>query len=438
MATHESNSTVGSGSKTSSQGCDTPIDADSLSGSEICSTVSVTGDVWRFEKENGRTYHGYRAGVYYYPNDSSEAERLEYQSCVIDFALHGALHLAPLSDPITILDIGTGTGAWAIQMGDLYPNATIEATDLSPIQPTNVPDNVQFIIDDAAEEDWAVPENHYDYIHTRVMMGCFEDFREIIRRGFKYTKPGGWMESLECMHPPYCDDGTMPDDWPFKEWTKTMDEAAMNAGRPLRIATRLKKWYTEVGFEDVHERVIKIPINRWPRDPHLKQLGTYWAENLLAGLQGFTLALFSRIYLVKVRKSITDPNVHAYTKVYTVWGRKPDPSKPSTNSANKSNDLGLKTNGDVSQPTHIDQSAVSVPASVLPEDVDTPMPFAPATISDSYVCSEALAVPLPASPTMALSWETSTGPEDIPLPVSPTSFCRQHIGNRHIQNSHSI
>jgi hypothetical protein len=33
---------------------------------------------------------------------------------------------------------------------------------------------------------------------------------------------------------------------------------------------------------------------------------------------------FGQIYLVKVRKSITDHNVHAYTKVYTVWGRKPD------------------------------------------------------------------------------------------------------------------
>jgi hypothetical protein len=195
------------------------------------------------------------------------------------------------------LDIGTGTGDWAIEMGDAYPNATIEGTDLSPIQPTDVPANVQFVIDDAEQEDWAVPENHYDYIHTRFMMGCFADFREIIKQGFKHTKPGGWMESQDLMHPPFCDDGTMPDDWPFKDWSDTMDDASEKANRRLTIAHKLKRWYIEAGFVDVHEKIIKMPINSWPRNKHLKTLGKFWAENLLAGLQGFSLALFSREFM---------------------------------------------------------------------------------------------------------------------------------------------
>ncbi|KAH8777976.1 S-adenosyl-L-methionine-dependent methyltransferase [Hyaloscypha finlandica] len=306
----------------------------SYKGSDACSSLSVTSNVWRFDKENGRTYHGYRPGVYYYPNDPTEAERLEYQHCVIDFALDSRLHYAPLFAPRYVLDIGTGTGDWAIEMGDSYPNATIEGTDLSPIQPTDVPANVQFVIDDAEQEDWAVPENHYDYIHTRFMMGCFADFREIIKQGFKHTKPGGWMESQDLMHPPFCDDGTMPDDWPFKDWSDTMDDASEKANRRLTIAHKLKRWYIEAGFVDVHEKIIKMPINSWPRNKHLKTLGKFWAENLLAGLQGFSLALFSRefmwskteieVYLVNVRKSITDHRVHAYHKYYIVYGRKPE------------------------------------------------------------------------------------------------------------------
>jgi metalloendopeptidase OMA1, mitochondrial len=70
----------------------------------------------------------------------------------------------------------------------------ITGTDLSPIQPELVPDNVQFIIDDANEEDWLVGHNYYDYIHTRLMIGAFTDFRDIINRSYNYTKPGGWME----------------------------------------------------------------------------------------------------------------------------------------------------------------------------------------------------------------------------------------------------
>jgi metalloendopeptidase OMA1, mitochondrial len=104
------------------------------------------------------------------------------------------------------------------------------------------------------------------------------------------------MESQDLMHPPFCDDGTMPEDWPFKEWSETMEGASNNANRPLRIANKLKAWYIDAGFVDVQQKVIRLPINSWPRDQLLKALGTYWAENLLAGLQGFSLALFSRVF----------------------------------------------------------------------------------------------------------------------------------------------
>lgn len=102
----------------------------------------------------------------------------------------------------------------------------LQGTDLSPIQPTDVYDNVHFFIDDASEEDWAVEPASYDYIHTRVLLGSFGDFRDIIRKSFYYTKPGGYMESQEIFPTPFCDDGTMPDDWPFLEWSKYFDQAA--------------------------------------------------------------------------------------------------------------------------------------------------------------------------------------------------------------------
>ncbi len=47
----------------------------------------------------------------------------------------GNLYLAPIVDPKTVLDIGTGTGIWAIEMADQYPDATVIGTDLSPVQP---------------------------------------------------------------------------------------------------------------------------------------------------------------------------------------------------------------------------------------------------------------------------------------------------------------
>lgn len=47
------------------------------------------------------------------------------------------LFLAPIGEePGKILDVGTGTGIWAIEMGDDYPSAEILGTDLSPTQPS--------------------------------------------------------------------------------------------------------------------------------------------------------------------------------------------------------------------------------------------------------------------------------------------------------------
>lgn len=140
-----------------------------------------------------------------------------------------------------------------------------------------------------------MPPEHFDYIHTRVLLGCFEDFRDVIRKSFHYLKPGGYMESQEIMSTPYCDDGTMPADWPFVEWSKQLDDAVMAADRPLRIANKLKRWYTQAGFVDVQEKIFKLPLNPWPRDPHLKYIGKMNQDNLLAALGALSMAPFSRM-----------------------------------------------------------------------------------------------------------------------------------------------
>jgi methylase of polypeptide subunit release factors len=49
--------------------------------------------------------------------------------------LKGRLHITPLENPQRILDIGTGTGIWALDMADQYPEAEVIGVDLSPIQP---------------------------------------------------------------------------------------------------------------------------------------------------------------------------------------------------------------------------------------------------------------------------------------------------------------
>lgn len=65
----------------------------------------------------------------------AELERIDIKHHVIMLLMGGNLHLAPIVDPKTILDIGTGTGIWAMEMADRFPEATVIGTDLSPVQP---------------------------------------------------------------------------------------------------------------------------------------------------------------------------------------------------------------------------------------------------------------------------------------------------------------
>lgn len=118
----------------------------------------------------------------------------------------------------------------------------------------------------------------------------------------------------------------MPADYELLEWTKTQDMAAMRLGMPLRIANKLKTWFEQAGFVDVHEEIFRIPINSWPRDARLKLLGKFQNWNMSAGVHAWTVEYFVRalgwteteveVYLAHLRNSISDRSVHAYYKVY--------------------------------------------------------------------------------------------------------------------------
>lgn len=267
-------------------------------------------------------------------------------------------YLAPLKRPKRMLDIGCGTGIWCMEMGTsaaqhprnwqalttdservptdsgrscgpelgLFLTAPqIEGIDLSPIQPDVTPDNVDFFIDDIRRKEWWACTQPYDYIHTRMSLGIFEDFREIIQKGFNNLEPGGYMESQEIYSKVYCDDGTMPADYELLKWTKAQDTAAMKLGVPLRIANKLKTWYEQAGFVDVYEEIFAIPINTWPSDSRAQLFGKFMRWNMLLGVHAWTVDYFVKalgwtetevqVYLAHLRTAINDTSVHSYYKV---------------------------------------------------------------------------------------------------------------------------
>lgn len=91
-------------------------DEDEAYGSDTSSraSTSISSSVRDFTFENNRRYHKFREGRYHFPNDEPEQEREDMKHAMIVNLCNGCLHYAPLENPQTILDIGTGTGIWAI------------------------------------------------------------------------------------------------------------------------------------------------------------------------------------------------------------------------------------------------------------------------------------------------------------------------------------
>ncbi|KAK1831596.1 Demethylmenaquinone methyltransferase [Podospora conica] len=310
-------------------------DSDQSAGPDLYDTCSLSESIATFRKQFGRTYHSHRAGSYVYPNDETELDRLDEQYELLKEMMDGQLHLAPFTQdhpPTKILDIGTGTGLWAVEMGDEYPSAHIIGTDLSPIQPPLVPPNVRFFVEDSTE-DWDYTPD-FDYIHTRLTLGCWKDMRtQIIEPAFAHLRPGGWLECQEVVIDPFCDDGTMPGDFGWRAWADEMVRASDKIERQLRIGAELKAWFEEAGFVDVREAVIKIPIGGWAKDIRLKHVGMLWRRMLADGVSGFSLGLFCQVLgrsledievsLVDIRKSLFEGSVHSYHKLYVVCGRRP-------------------------------------------------------------------------------------------------------------------
>lgn len=145
-------------------------------------STSLSSSVRDYLFENGRRYHRFREGRYNFPNDEPEQDREDMKHTCVKMLCQNKLYFAPISEDNlqNALDIGTGTGIWAIEFGDLFPSANVLGIDLSPIQPDWVPANVHFVVDDA-ESDWIYPPDHFDYIHTRHTVMAIKDWPKLYR-----------------------------------------------------------------------------------------------------------------------------------------------------------------------------------------------------------------------------------------------------------------
>ncbi|KAH7402917.1 S-adenosyl-L-methionine-dependent methyltransferase [Pyrenochaeta sp. MPI-SDFR-AT-0127] len=300
---------------------------------------SILSEVRRGVEIEGRLYATYGKHEYGMPIDEKEMDRNDLQHHKYNLLLRDRLYVAPVSDEqlstgnSRILDLGTGTGIWAIDMADKYPNAEVLGVDIAATQPAFVPPNCLFEIDDV-EEDWPYRPAHFDFIHGRDLMTAVRDWSRLIEQAYTHLKPGGWIQLASTIPGALTDDDSIPPNSGYVESGRLYAEIAEKMGAPLDAPRSWAEQMRVAGFRNVQDEVFKLPMGPWPRSKRLRTVGRLEQIMILEGgfeaymLRGYTQVLGRRaedlqIILALAKREVRDPNVHTYVQFHITYGQKP-------------------------------------------------------------------------------------------------------------------
>jgi ubiquinone/menaquinone biosynthesis C-methylase UbiE len=145
---------------------------------------------------------------YVLPSDDQEINRLDFQHFMLRYTLRGN-YAAPIQNPHSILDVGAGTGRWAMEMATLFPNANVVGVDVTPPPADRAtaslgagldirPENYAFVQGNILE-GLPFADQSFDFVHQRLLLFAIPEtaWPKVVAELKRVTRIGGWIELVE-------------------------------------------------------------------------------------------------------------------------------------------------------------------------------------------------------------------------------------------------
>jgi ubiquinone/menaquinone biosynthesis C-methylase UbiE len=196
---------------------------------------------------------------YVLPLDEQEINRLDFQHYMLRHTLRGN-YAAPITNPHEILDVGSGTGRWALEMATHFPQSNVLGVDLTPPAPdaqAGLPDNLAFIQGDILA-GLNFSDRSFDFTHMRLLLFSIPENRwpDVVRDLVRVTRPGGWVEIVETG--PQQNAGPAMDQ--IVEWIR---QASLKVGVNLMLGPRIGELLAPSGLINVVARGVALPIGAY-------------------------------------------------------------------------------------------------------------------------------------------------------------------------------
>ncbi|HZU16048.1 MAG TPA: class I SAM-dependent methyltransferase, partial [Candidatus Dormibacteraeota bacterium] len=234
----------------------------------------------------------------------------------------GRNFLAPVEAPGRVLDVGTGTGRWGIEVCWEHPEALVVGLDLVA-GPREHPSGYRHVRGNLLQ-GLPFQSDTFDLVHQRYLVSGIPlgEWPRVVAELVRVTRPGGWVELVEpTMAFSHMGPATR------RAWGLVQDHVAAPLGLDTARAVfeALDGYLRQAGLEAVVRRELVLPVGEWGG-----RVGSFLASDARAVLTRMGELLRSRSLIpAEEAADLTRRSTLEFEEHHTTWplaiafGRRP-------------------------------------------------------------------------------------------------------------------